>query len=128
MKVKTSGFEKEIDLILEDYAEDIRALIADSARKIALRCRDRIRAASPRLTGDYAAGWRMKKKDNGKGKIPTYIVHNATNYQLIHLLEFGHQKADGGRVAEQPHVRPAAEAAAEELVAAAAEAIEKAGA
>lgn len=128
MKVKTNGFEKEIDLILEDYAEDIRALIADSARKIALRCRNRIRAASPRLTGGYAAGWRMKTKDNGKGKIPTYIVHNKTDWPLVHLLELGHQKADGGRVAERPHVRPAAEAAAEELVAAAAEAIEKASA
>lgn len=128
MKVKTSEFAHEIEFMLEDYAEDIRYLVADSIHKAASRCLNRIRAASPRLTGDYAKGWAIKRKDNGWGKIPTDIIHNKTDWQLVHLLEFGHQKADGGRVAERPHVRPAAEEADRELVAAAAEAIEKASA
>lgn len=102
-------------------------MVVDSIHKIARRCLKRIRAASPRFSGDYAAGWRMRKKNNGPGKIPTDIIYNATNYQLIHLLEFGHQKANGGRVDANPHVGPAAEEAADELLSAVADAIEKAG-
>lgn len=128
MKVKTSQFEREIEFILEDYAEDIQSTVIDSIHKIARRCLKRIRAASPRLTGDYAAGWRMRKQNNGPGKIPTDIIYNATNYQLVHLLEDGYQKAGGGRVEGKPHVRPAAEEAASELLSAVADAIEKAGA
>lgn len=128
MKVKTADFAREVEFVLEDYADDIRYLVAGSIDKVARRCLNRIRAASPRLTGDYAKGWTIKRKDNGWGKLPDRIIYNKTDWQLIHLLEFGHQKADGGRVEARPHVRPAADEAAEELVSATVEAIEKASA
>jgi hypothetical protein len=52
-------------------------------------------------TGDYRKGWRIKKM----GK--KYIVHNATDYQLTHLLEHGHAKRGGGRVEARIHIAPA---------------------
>ena len=44
------------------------------------------------------------------------VIYNKTRYFLIHLLENGYQKANGGRVNGTPHVEPAAEEAQRELV------------
>lgn len=57
---------------------------------------------TPRLTGDYAAGW---KRSRVRGK---WIVHNKTDYQLTHLLEKGHAKVGGGRVRAYVHIAPIA--------------------
>lgn len=124
MKVKTADFAQEIEIILDGYSADVRHLVNAAARDVANRCLKRIRDTSPRDTGDYAKGWTIKTVLANFYAIPTYIIHNKTDYQLVHLLEFGHAKANGGRVAEIPHVRPAAEIAERELVAAVEDALE----
>ncbi len=65
----------------------------------------RLKTESPKLTGDYGKGWTSKKSYSGKySKVNT--IHNKTDYQLTHLLEFGHAKRNGGRVAPRPHIKP----------------------
>ena len=57
---------------------------------------------------EYCKGWRLKKDKAGKNR---YIVKvwNKTDYQLTHLLEFGHATRNGGRTKPQPHIRPTEE-------------------
>ena len=59
-------------------------------------------------TGAYAKSWAVKKtKENSHSLEMT--VHSKNRYQLAHLLEKGHAKRGGGRVAGKPHISPAEE-------------------
>lgn len=69
-----------------------------------------LKQTSPKLTGSYKKGWRVKKVGN------VLVVHNKTDYQLTHLLEHGHAKKGGGRVPAKVHIRPAEERAVEDFL------------
>lgn len=69
-----------------------------------------LKTTSPKGTGSYAKGWRVTQQGTKQ------IVHNKTDYQLTHLLENGHAKMNGGRVAARVHIRPAEDQAIEEFI------------
>ncbi len=91
---------REINRQLAEYANGVGEEIEAVAQKVAKDGVKRLKANSPKDSGDYGKGWRAKKVDN------TWVVHNATNYQLTHLLEKGHAKVGGGRVAPRVHIAP----------------------
>ena len=67
-----------------------------------------ISANAPKDTGAYAKSWAVKKtKENSHSLEMT--VHSKNRYQLAHLLEKGHAKRGGGRVAGKAHISPAEE-------------------
>lgn len=99
---------------LEEYRQDVVDGLKESihdAGKIAVTL---LKKTSPKDTGDYAKGWRKLTAYESESDLRIQ-VHNATNYQLTHLLEDGHANVDGGRTEGQPHIGPAADRAAELL-------------
>lgn len=95
----------EITRVLTEYTESVSNAIAVAVDETAKECVAEIKANSPRKTGNYAKGWKVVKKDG-----PGYInrtIWNPKHYRLVHLLEKGHAKRGGGRVAGRPHVGPA---------------------
>lgn len=109
--VKVSDLANEIVRQVELYTEEVKSevkVIKDDVSKMAVQ---ELKQNSPKLTGDYANHWDRKK--DGENII---IYNKAPDYRLTHLLEFGHAKADGGRVAAHPHIRPVEEQVVNEYV------------
>ena len=91
---------------LEEYAgivaEDVKQAVKDAGDVV----KDDIRSHAPKDTGDYAKSWAVKKMKETSSSL-TVAVHSGNRYQLAHLLEFGHAKRGGGRVAARPHIASA---------------------
>lgn len=90
----------------DEITEGMEAAKQDAAKNVVKI----LRATSPKGTGSYAKGWRVTQQGTKQ------IVHNKTDYQLTHLLENGHAKVNGGRVAAKVHIRPAEAEAIEAFI------------
>lgn len=96
-------FAASIENILKEYGDQIQKDVDKAADEATKKGVQMLKATSPvnqdtgtkRKPGRYAKGWRVKKESDVIGS--RYIVHNATDYQLTHLLEFGHPLKRGGR-------------------------------
>ena len=85
-----------------------------AVRKTATSVKNEISANAPVKSGRYKKSWTAKKtKENSHTLEMT--VHSKDRYQLAHLLEKGHAKRNGGRVAGKPHIAPAEENGADML-------------
>ena len=69
---------------------------------------------APKRTGRYGKSWNVKTTLETSTAM-TVMVHSKTQYQLAHLLEFGHALRQGGRTRAFPHIEPAEQRAAEML-------------
>lgn len=94
---------KELATILGQYTSDVEEELEEAKKDITDEGVSDLRSTSPIRKGKYARGWRKKKQGSA------YVIHNATAYQLTHLLEKGHAKRGGGRVAARPHIQPVEE-------------------
>ena len=104
----------EIQTILDDYADDLGADIEEATQAVAKSAVKAVRANSRSSfggTGKYASGWTYKVEKNGSATKAT--VYNQKAPGLPHLLEFGHAKRNGGRVAGRAHIAPVEETVVE---------------
>ncbi len=97
----------EIANAIADYAEDVVVAIEEEIDDTAEKVKEEIQssAAWKDISGKYRKGWTIKK-ENRKGET-VRIIYNKNKPGLVHLLEFGHAKVGGGRVAARPHLQPA---------------------
>lgn len=106
--------EKEIAERLEQYSNEVIQSVGESVTETGKEVIKALKATSPKHTGRYAKGWRAKPGSDQR-LIKNVTVHNATDWQLTHLLEYGHVNRDGtSRTSAKPHIA-AAEALAQEV-------------
>ena len=89
-----------------DLATEKMKLAVENAGK---RVKKEIAATAPG-SGKYARSWRAKKTKESSTDLEV-TVYSPSRYRIAHLLEHGHAKRDGGRVAARPHIAPAEETA-----------------
>lgn len=95
----------EINDILNEYSNDIQEAITTTAESIAKDGVSELKITSPKRTGKYRRGWRVKT-EKGKGFVEC-VIHNATSYQLTHLLEKPHSDRTGTRtIKPKVHIAP----------------------
>ncbi len=99
---------------LNDYAEVSAEGMKKAVRKAGNTVKKEISANAPKDTGAYAESWAVKNtKENSHSLEVT--VYSKNRYQLAHLLEHGHAKRNGGRVAGKDHIAPAEETGIRQL-------------
>ena len=99
---------------LEEYADLATDDLKKSVRKAANSVKKDISANAPKDTGAYAKSWTTKTTKETSNQLEI-TVHSKNRYQLAHLLEHGHAKRGGGRVAGKPHIAPAESKAISEM-------------
>lgn len=109
MSIKIDDLAKEIANELAQYGEEVVEMVDVSSEKVGKEAVKQLKATSPKRSGKYAKSWAMKTEKE-LAQPDKRIVHaRAPHYRLTHLLEHGHAKVGGGRVAGKPHIRPAEE-------------------
>ncbi len=99
---------------LENYADTTTDGVKAAVKKAANTVKKEISATAPVRTGKYAKSWATKTTGENSHALEI-TVHSRNRYQLAHLLEHGHAKRNGGRVAARPHIAAAEQDGIEEL-------------
>ena len=99
---------------LQEYADLATEDMKKAVKKAGTTVRKEILANAPSDTGAYAKSWAVKTVRETSNALEL-TVHSRNRYQLAHLLEFGHAKRGGGRVAAKVHIAPAEELGIKEL-------------
>lgn len=105
----TDKFAAAIQKLLKEYQEDTTKNINQLAKKFAQKGAKEVKSASGQFggSGNYASGWTSKFEE---GRLSAQgIIYNQKTPGLPHLLENGHAKRTGGRVAGRSHIAPVEE-------------------
>jgi hypothetical protein len=101
----------EIAKALTEYTDEVTKGIEQEKKDKGKKAVQLLREKSPKGdTGSYAKGWTESTIDGKE------VIYNKTDYQLTHLLEYGHVKVNGGRVDAIPHIRPVEEQISNEFL------------
>lgn len=94
---------------MQEYTAEVEGAIPEIVDDTADTLVNQIRSNTPRRTGTYTKGWTSRKLGERTRSKEGYakLVCNPKRYSLTHLLEHGHAKRSGGRVAGKPHIGPA---------------------
>jgi hypothetical protein len=104
-KIKPEQLSDAIMEGLEEYKNLSTDAMKEAVERTAKDVKKEIQSKAPVRTGKYKKSWKVTKTDENSEKL-VMTVH-AGRYQLTHLLEHGHAKRGGGRVAAIPHIAPA---------------------
>lgn len=107
-KINIDKLANELLKELETYRNVTVELMEGVVKETAKETVRKLKNTSPKDSGEYAKSWRSKRDNTLKGKWAfSMVVYNKGHYQLTHLLEHGHAKVGGGRVAGIEHIEPA---------------------
>lgn len=91
VSVSIDGFAEALTQMVEDNVRENQQALRKNVHDAAKVCRQQVKALSPKRTGRYAAGWRMRVEQDSDEHVRA-TVYNATDGSLTHLLEKGHEQ------------------------------------
>lgn len=116
-KIQIDQLASAVHDILAEYTEEVTTVTKETTKETGKLVTKEIKNTAPvgpdrkkngKLIkgGKYAKSFRVKTVLETSTKLEI-VVHSPTQYMLTHLLENGHAKRGGGRVAAIPHLAPA---------------------
>lgn len=104
MAKATKSVSIQMKQILDEFDEHVNEVLGQAAIETADEAAEKLQNTSPRKTGEYASGWRVKKLSKGDT-----IVYNKEGWKTM-LLENGHvirnKKGTYGRTSGIKHIKP----------------------
>ena len=113
-KINIGDLSSEVMRQLNEYADLTTEGMKTAVQNAGKTVQKEIKGTAPKDTGTYSKSWAVKKTSESSRALGV-TVHSRNRYQLAHLLEFGHAKRGGGRVAAQPHIAAAEEKGIQQL-------------
>lgn len=114
-RVRVDQMADAIAQSMAEYAELSGEVMKECVTETSKAVKKDIQNHAPVKTGRYKKSWATQKVQENANSL-TMVVHSRNRYQIAHLLEHGHAKRGGGRVRAIPHIAPAEQRGAEELV------------
>lgn len=113
-KVSIDAMADAIMKELNEYADSTAEGVKGAVQKAAKTVKAEIQSGAPVRSGKYQRSWSTKNTAESSNKLEI-TVYSRNRYQLAHLLEYGHAKRGGGRVAARPHIASAEQSGIELL-------------
>lgn len=113
------SISEQINSIIEKYVDECDDKINDISEEVGKDTVLDLKRTSPKRPGrgrHYANQWAYKKEKLPTGGTYVIVYNKKPTYRLTHLLEHGHAKVNGGRVAAIPHIAPAEQRAISEYL------------
>lgn len=122
-KVKVDQLSKAINEAMNEFVNFTEEAVDKGVSETAKEAVKELQNAHPSGSGQYGSwdksynkGWKVMQTKTDKRYHKKATIHNATDYQLTHLLEKGHALKNGGRTRAFPHIAPVAEKCEDQLV------------
>ncbi len=122
-KVKVDQLSKAINEAMNEFVNFTEEAVDKGVSETAKEAVKELQNAHPSGSGQYGSwdksynkGWKVMQTKTDKRYHKKATIHNATDYQLTHLLEKGHALRGGGRTRAFPHIAPVAEKCEDQLV------------
>lgn len=107
--IRIDALASEIVSLMQEYARDVAEDMKEEAKVIAKEAAKQLKQTSPAGAGSkkghYKDGWASKVERESSSSIGVRI-YNKKKPGLAHLLEKGHLKRGGGRVAGIVRIAP----------------------
>lgn len=107
-KTALEGLQDALEKTLDEYADwcgDMLAYVTDDIAADGVKAlRNISKETFPNGTGKYAKSWALAKGAKKRRQVKYSTTIYSTMPGLPHLLENGHAKRGGGRVAGRPHI------------------------
>lgn len=119
MNVTINNLDEAIKAELENWANtELQTAANESFRETAEEAAKMLKQGGPykERTKKYTKSWKSEQRISRKSAVSGlngYSVYNKDHFRLTHLLEYGHQSRNGGRVRAFSHIAPVNEQAGE---------------
>lgn len=100
-----SNFRSSVFELVKEYGDQVNDTLLKVMTDVSQEGAQEMKASGDfGGTGKYKRAWTSTIQKSRIGA--EAVIHNKTQYQLTHLLEFGHAKQNGGRTRAFVHIAP----------------------